>query len=71
MGDVTIPLADFSHLPTHAKFIVFMPQWDFLDFIASRAKRYSCFRLFMSTEADGLCLAMSCLDGARLSRVIW
>jgi 2-polyprenyl-6-methoxyphenol hydroxylase-like FAD-dependent oxidoreductase len=54
VGDVTIPLADFSHLPTHAKFIVFMPQWDFLDFIAAQAKRYSCFRLLMSTEADGL-----------------
>jgi 2-polyprenyl-6-methoxyphenol hydroxylase-like FAD-dependent oxidoreductase len=54
VGDVTIPLADFSHLPTHAKFIVFMPQWDFLDFIAVQAKRYSCFRLLMSTEADGL-----------------
>jgi 2-polyprenyl-6-methoxyphenol hydroxylase-like FAD-dependent oxidoreductase len=54
VGDVTIPLADFSHLPTHAKFIVFMPQWDFLDFIAAEAKRYSCFRLLMSTEAEGL-----------------
>ena len=54
VGDVTIPLADFSHLPTHAKFIVFMPQWDFLDFLAAQAKRYSTFRLLMSTEADGL-----------------
>ncbi len=54
VGDVTIPLADFSHLPTHAKFIVFMPQWDFLNFIASRAKRYPSFRLLMNTEADGL-----------------
>ncbi|HUI19632.1 MAG TPA: FAD-dependent oxidoreductase [Methylocella sp.] len=54
VGDVTIPLADFSHVPTHAKFIAFMPQWDFLNFIASRAKRYPSFRLLMSTEADGL-----------------
>ncbi len=54
VGDVTIPLADFSHVPTHAKFIVFMPQWDFLDFIAAKSKRYSTFRLLMSTEADGL-----------------
>lgn len=54
VGDVTIPLADFSHLPTHAKYIVFMPQWDFLNFIAAQAKRYPGFRLLMSTEADGL-----------------
>src|SRR6185436_14542795 len=33
IGDDNIPLADFSHLPTKCKFIAFMPQWDFLDFI--------------------------------------
>src|SRR6185437_412133 len=27
VGDVTIPIADFSHLPTRAKFIALMPQW--------------------------------------------
>jgi hypothetical protein len=31
-----------------------MPQWDFLDFLAERAKRYPCFRLLISTEVDGL-----------------
>src|SRR5437868_5647238 len=33
-------LADFSRLPTHCKFIGFMPQWDFLNFIASHGNRY-------------------------------
>jgi 2-polyprenyl-6-methoxyphenol hydroxylase-like FAD-dependent oxidoreductase len=54
IGDVTIPLVDFSHLPVHAKFVAFMPQWDFLDFLAERAERYPCFRLLMSAEVDGL-----------------
>ena len=54
IGDVTIPLVDFSHLPVHAKFVALMPQWDFLDFLAERAKRYPCFRLEMSAEVDGL-----------------
>ncbi|MEJ0092531.1 MAG: FAD-dependent oxidoreductase [Methylocella sp.] len=54
IGAVTIPLADFSHLPTHAKFIAFMPQWDFLDFLAQKAARYPQFRLMMSTEVTGL-----------------
>jgi 2-polyprenyl-6-methoxyphenol hydroxylase-like FAD-dependent oxidoreductase len=49
-----IPLVDFSHLPVHAKFVALMPQWDFLDFLAERAKRYPCFRLEMSAEVDGL-----------------
>ncbi|MGH6856271.1 MAG: FAD-dependent oxidoreductase [Methylocella sp.] len=54
IGDVTIPIVDFSHLPVHAKFIALMPQWDFLDFLAERAKQYPCFRLLMSAEVDGL-----------------
>jgi 2-polyprenyl-6-methoxyphenol hydroxylase-like FAD-dependent oxidoreductase len=54
IGDVTIPMVDFSHLPVHAKFVALMPQWDFLDFLAERAKRYSCFRLEMSSEVDSL-----------------
>jgi 2-polyprenyl-6-methoxyphenol hydroxylase-like FAD-dependent oxidoreductase len=54
IGDVTIPMVDFSHLPVHAKFVALMPQWDFLDFLAERAKRYPCFRLLMSAEVDGL-----------------
>jgi 2-polyprenyl-6-methoxyphenol hydroxylase-like FAD-dependent oxidoreductase len=54
IGDVTIPFVDFSHLPVPAKFVALMPQWDFLDFLAERAKRYPCFRLLMSAEVDGL-----------------
>ena len=30
VGATTITLADFSHLPTHCRFIALMPQWDFL-----------------------------------------
>ena len=33
-ADDRVVLADFSHLPTHCRFIAFMPQWDFLDFLA-------------------------------------
>ncbi len=54
IGDVTIPMVDFSHRPVHAKFVALMPQWDFLDFLAERAKRYPFFRLLMSAEVDGL-----------------
>ena len=35
-------MADFHHLPTHAKFIALMPQWDFLNFLASEAAQVSC-----------------------------
>src|SRR5271163_1418845 len=41
--DVTI--ADFSRLPTQCRFIAFMPQWDFLDYVARAAGRYKNFHL--------------------------
>jgi 2-polyprenyl-6-methoxyphenol hydroxylase-like FAD-dependent oxidoreductase len=50
----TFDLIDFRHLPTACKYVVFMPQWDFLNFLAHKAKRYPSFRLEMSTEATGL-----------------
>ena len=54
IGNETIPLADFSHLSTKCKFIAFMPQWDFLDFLAQTAKAYPTFHLMMEAEAVGL-----------------
>jgi 2-polyprenyl-6-methoxyphenol hydroxylase-like FAD-dependent oxidoreductase len=50
----TFDLIDFRRLPTACKYVVFMPQWDFLNFLADRAKRYQCFRLAMNTEVTGL-----------------
>src|SRR5436190_1176866 len=29
-----VPIADFTKLPTRCKFIAFMPQWDFLNFLS-------------------------------------
>jgi 2-polyprenyl-6-methoxyphenol hydroxylase-like FAD-dependent oxidoreductase len=54
VGGVPLTLADFGHLPTRCRFIAFMPQWDFLDFIAREGARYPTFRLLMRTEATGL-----------------
>ena len=49
-----VPIAEFAHLPTHCKFLAFMPQWDFLDFLAARGKRYPAFHLWMRAEVVGL-----------------
>jgi len=54
VGEILVPAADFTHLPTHAKFLAFMPQWDFLDFLAGKAKRYPTFHLWMRAEAQAL-----------------
>ncbi len=54
IGDTPVTMADFSHLPTRCKFIAFMPQWDFLDFVADHARRLPSFRLMMRAEATDL-----------------
>jgi 2-polyprenyl-6-methoxyphenol hydroxylase-like FAD-dependent oxidoreductase len=46
--------ADFSALPTHCQFIVLMPQWDFLNFLAEKAQRYPAFHLRMEAEVTAL-----------------
>lgn len=53
-GDLAVPIADFTHLPTRCRFIAMMPQWDFLDFLARQAARYPAFQLEMRAEATGL-----------------
>jgi 2-polyprenyl-6-methoxyphenol hydroxylase-like FAD-dependent oxidoreductase len=47
-------VADFSHLPTHCKFIAFMPQWDFLKFLADRGRTYPGFHMLMETKGTSL-----------------
>jgi 2-polyprenyl-6-methoxyphenol hydroxylase-like FAD-dependent oxidoreductase len=53
-GGLHFTFADFSHLPTRAKFIALMPQWDFLNFLADHGKRYAAFHLLMKAEATDL-----------------
>ena len=57
MNGHVVPIADFSHLPTRCQFIAFMPQWDFLNFLASHAKKFPTFTLHMQHEVTGLVFA--------------
>jgi 2-polyprenyl-6-methoxyphenol hydroxylase-like FAD-dependent oxidoreductase len=61
----TVQIADVTHLPTHCKFVVLMPQWDFLDFLAERGRRYPTFHLMMQTEGIGLMESAGRVTGVR------
>jgi 2-polyprenyl-6-methoxyphenol hydroxylase-like FAD-dependent oxidoreductase len=54
IGKDRVIVGHFEHLPVHCKFIALMPQWDFLNFIADRGRRYQTFDLLMQTEAIDL-----------------
>jgi 2-polyprenyl-6-methoxyphenol hydroxylase-like FAD-dependent oxidoreductase len=61
----TVPIADFSRLPTRCKFIAFMPQWDFLNFLSNHAKRFPSFQLYMQTEVTDLLIENGRVVGVR------
>jgi 2-polyprenyl-6-methoxyphenol hydroxylase-like FAD-dependent oxidoreductase len=52
MGSEEVVMADFSWLPTQCRFIALMPQWDFLNFLAERARRYPAFHLRCAREIE-------------------
>lgn len=54
MGGERVTLADFSRLPVKCRFIAFMPQWDFLNFMAAKAAALPNFTLLKSTRFDSL-----------------
>src|SRR5213596_1787818 len=60
-----VPIADFSKLPTRCKFIAFMPQWDFLNFLSGHAKRFPSFQLHMQTEVVDLLIENERVVGVR------
>jgi 2-polyprenyl-6-methoxyphenol hydroxylase-like FAD-dependent oxidoreductase len=64
IGETSMTIADFSHLPTRCKFIAFMPQWEFLNFLAEQGRRYPTFHLRMEAEVTDLIL-----EGGRVAGV--
>jgi 2-polyprenyl-6-methoxyphenol hydroxylase-like FAD-dependent oxidoreductase len=53
-GDQVVHIGDFRTLPTTCKFLAFMPQWDFLNFLCAHARAYPKFHLRMETEVTDL-----------------
>jgi len=64
-GGESITFGDFRYLPTQCKFVAFMPQWDFLDFLKKQAGRYPEFTLLMEAEAIALLRDRGRVSGLR------
>ncbi|MEW6767604.1 MAG: FAD-dependent oxidoreductase [Pseudomonadota bacterium] len=50
-GNTTIRLADLRRLNTPCPYIAFMPQWDFLNFLEDKGRRFSKLQVLKNTEA--------------------
>jgi 2-polyprenyl-6-methoxyphenol hydroxylase-like FAD-dependent oxidoreductase len=49
-----VTVADFRRLRVRCPYVAFLRQWDFLNFLAGKARAYPSFRLAMDAEATGL-----------------
>jgi len=72
MTDVTVDIhgtavtfADFRKLPVHYPYIAFMPQWDFLDFLAGKGEELPTFRLLRSTQMTDLIIEDGTVTGIK------
>ncbi|UIL54431.1 MULTISPECIES: FAD-dependent oxidoreductase [Pantoea] len=63
-----ITMADFSRLPVQCRFIAFMPQWDFLNFLAAESARYPGFTLLQSTAFEDFLYDHDSVSGVIASR---
>ena len=54
MAGQQVTIADFSRLPLRCRYIAFMPQWDFLNFLAAKGKEIPSFTLLMGCRTTGL-----------------
>ncbi|WP_432095221.1 FAD-dependent oxidoreductase [Streptomyces sp. bgisy100] len=54
IGGTPVTLADFRRLPGRHKYIAMVPQWDFLDLLATAAAAEPSFTLRMCTTVTGL-----------------
>src|SRR5690242_2178137 len=67
IGNRRVRLIDLTHLPTQCKYIALMPQWDFLNFLADRGRRYRQFDLRMRAEVTGLIEEPGGIAGVRVA----
>ena len=54
IGDHAVKVADFSRISAPCRFVALMPQWDFLNFLADKGRRFPSLNILMSSQVTGL-----------------
>jgi 2-polyprenyl-6-methoxyphenol hydroxylase-like FAD-dependent oxidoreductase len=52
--DTQLKVANFAHIPVPCKFIALMPQWDFLNFLTDKSRRFPALKVMMSAQVTDL-----------------
>jgi len=64
-GKTALRIADVGRSGARHPFIAFMPQWDFLNFLHEKGRRYPQLDVLMSTEATDLIWSNGTVSGVR------
>jgi 2-polyprenyl-6-methoxyphenol hydroxylase-like FAD-dependent oxidoreductase len=54
IGDHVVKVAEFSRISAPCRFVALMPQWDFLNFLADKGRRFASLNILMSSQVTGL-----------------
>jgi 2-polyprenyl-6-methoxyphenol hydroxylase-like FAD-dependent oxidoreductase len=54
VGDTSLKIAEFARIPAPFKFVALMPQWDFLNFLAAKGRRFPSLTVMMSSQVTGV-----------------
>jgi 2-polyprenyl-6-methoxyphenol hydroxylase-like FAD-dependent oxidoreductase len=49
-----LKIADFARISAPCKFVALMPQWDFLNFLADKGRRFATLQVMMSAQVTSL-----------------
>ena len=67
VDETRIQIADFARISAPCKFVALMPQWDFLNFLADKGRRFPSLQVAMSTQVTSLIEAAGRVAGVRVS----
>jgi 2-polyprenyl-6-methoxyphenol hydroxylase-like FAD-dependent oxidoreductase len=54
IGERSFKVADFRQVPTRCKYVAIMPQWDFLNFLADKARQFAALKIVIQAQVTAL-----------------
>jgi 2-polyprenyl-6-methoxyphenol hydroxylase-like FAD-dependent oxidoreductase len=54
ISGASVKIADFARVSAPCKFVALMPQWDFLNFLADKGRRFPALTVMMSAQVTSL-----------------
>jgi 2-polyprenyl-6-methoxyphenol hydroxylase-like FAD-dependent oxidoreductase len=69
IGETSVKVAEFGRLAPPGNFVALMPQWDFLNFLSQKGRRFPSLQIMMSTEVTGLLQSAGRVEGVNAKTV--